>query len=77
MYAPEVFDIMFHASTFFYIFAMVVQEVPSSFNFLCNSLIVSSVILTDMDSVCLVNPKYSILFTGPSLFSAPIGSPNL
>jgi hypothetical protein len=21
-----------------------------------------------MDSVCLVNPKYSILFTGPSLF---------
>jgi hypothetical protein len=30
-----------------------------------------------MDSVCLVNPKYSILFTGPSVFSAAIGTPYL
>ena len=27
MYAHRVFDIMYHASTYFYIFAMVVQEV--------------------------------------------------
>jgi hypothetical protein len=40
-------------------------------------LIVSSGILTNMDSVSIVNPKYSIPVTGPSVFSAAIGTPNL
>ena len=58
-------------------FKVILKKNASSFYFLSNSLIVSSGILTDMDSVCLINPKYSILFTEPSVFSAAIGTPNL
>jgi hypothetical protein len=54
-------------------FKVILKHAPS-FNFLSNSLIVSSGILTDMDSVCLVIPYFS---QDLPFFSAAIGSPNL
>jgi hypothetical protein len=47
-------------------------ENATPFDFLSNSLIFSSGILTEMDSVSIVNPKYYILVTGPSVFSSVI-----
>jgi hypothetical protein len=46
----------------------------TSFDFLINSLIVSSGILTDMDSVSIVDPTYSILVRGSYVFSSVIGT---